>query len=47
MDLRTIRAADRPIIVDPTPPIAGNVYDGQTYGVDLAFAKFPDKVNYL
>ncbi|XP_076085326.1 uncharacterized protein LOC143056125 [Mytilus galloprovincialis] len=44
VDLRTIRAADRPIIVDPTPPIAGNVYDGQTYGVDLAFAKFPDKI---
>ncbi|VDH98959.1 Hypothetical predicted protein [Mytilus galloprovincialis] len=44
VDLRTIRAADQPIIVDPTPPIAGTVYDGQTYGVDLAFTKDPDVI---
>ncbi|XP_076085507.1 uncharacterized protein LOC143056307 [Mytilus galloprovincialis] len=44
VDLRTIRAADQPIIVDPTPPVAGNVYDGQSYGVDLAFTKDPDVI---
>ncbi|XP_052081925.1 uncharacterized protein LOC127719726 isoform X2 [Mytilus californianus] len=44
VDLRTIKAADQPIIVDPTPPIAGKVYDGQTYDVDLLFTKEQDVI---
>ncbi|CAG2251012.1 unnamed protein product [Mytilus edulis] len=44
VDLRTIKAADQPIIIDPTPPIAGKVYDGQTSDVDLLFTKEQDVI---
>jgi hypothetical protein len=44
VDLRTIKAADQPLIVDPTPPIAGHVYDGHFYSVDLLYTKDADSV---
>ncbi|KAK3101936.1 hypothetical protein FSP39_007496 [Pinctada imbricata] len=37
VDLRTIKVADAPILVDRSPPIPGVVNDGTTYGVDSIY----------
>ncbi|XP_033637723.1 uncharacterized protein LOC117298529 [Asterias rubens] len=39
VDLRTVEHADEPILVDDTPPIAGDLFDGPYAGRDLAFTK--------
>ena len=39
VDLRKIGAADQAIIVDKTPPIAGQVFDGPLQGQDLQYTK--------
>ncbi|XP_038062441.1 uncharacterized protein LOC119732930 [Patiria miniata] len=39
VDLRTIDHADEPILVDDTPPIAGDLFDGPYAGKDLVFTK--------
>ncbi|OPL33535.1 protein jagged-2, partial [Mytilus galloprovincialis] len=39
MDLRKIGVANQAIIVDNTPPIAGQVLDGSVQGTDLQFTK--------
>ena len=39
VDLRNIGAADQAIIVDKTPPIAGQVFDGPLQGQDLQYTK--------
>jgi hypothetical protein len=44
VDLRTIGISDSPIIVDQSPPVAGQVYDGQTAGIDMAYMKDNNKV---
>ncbi|CAC5409208.1 unnamed protein product [Mytilus coruscus] len=39
VDLRKIGVADQALIVDNTPPIAGQVLDGSVQGTDLQFTK--------
>ncbi|XP_022102001.1 uncharacterized protein LOC110985344 [Acanthaster planci] len=39
VDLRTIDHADEPILVDDSPPIAGDLFDGPYAGRDLVFTK--------
>ena len=39
VDLRKIGAADQAIIVDKTPPIVGQVFDGPLQGQDLQYTK--------
>ncbi|XP_071798137.1 uncharacterized protein [Asterias amurensis] len=39
VDLRTVKHADGPILVDDTPPIAGDLFDGPYAGRDLVFTK--------
>ena len=39
VDLRKIGAANQAIIVDKTPPIAGQVFDGPLQGQDLQYTK--------
>ncbi len=39
VDLRTIGVADTPIVVDFSPPIAGEIFDGPIYGEDLKYTK--------
>ena len=44
VDLRTVEHADEPILVDDTPPIAGDLFDGPYAGRDLAFTKDRNEV---
>ncbi|XP_033637389.1 uncharacterized protein LOC117298318 isoform X2 [Asterias rubens] len=39
VDLRTVEHADEPLLVDDTPPIAGDLLDGPYAGRDLVFTK--------
>ena len=43
VDLRTVGHADKPIIVDSSPPIAGDVYDGDKLKEDIAFQASPSQ----
>ena len=47
VDLRTIGVADQPIIIDKSPPVAGQVFDGPLLGVDLVYTKDYDSVSLL
>jgi hypothetical protein len=47
VDLRAIKSADDYIIVDRTPPIAGQVYDGSVLGVDQSFTNVNSSVSSL
>ena len=47
VDLRAIKSADDYIIVDRTPPIAGQVYDGSVLGVDQSFTNVNSSVSTL
>ena len=44
VDLRTVEHADEPLLVDDTPPIAGDLFDGPYAGRDLAFTKDRNEV---
>ncbi|XP_022103294.1 uncharacterized protein LOC110986022 [Acanthaster planci] len=44
VDLRTIDHADEPILVDDSPPIAGDLFDGPYAGQDLVFTKDRNKI---
>lgn len=39
VDLRSVIVADYPILVDRSPPIAGEVFDGDFLGHDIMFTK--------
>ena len=47
VDLRTIDHADEPILVDDSPPIAGDLFDGPYAGRDLVFTKDKNEVFLL
>lgn len=47
VDLRKIGVANQAIIVDNTPPIAGQVLDGSIQGTDLQFTKEYQQVKLL
>ena len=44
VDLRSVDHADEPILVDDTPPMAGDLFDGPYLGRDLEFGKDRNKV---
>ncbi|ESO91907.1 hypothetical protein LOTGIDRAFT_176774, partial [Lottia gigantea] len=43
-NMSALRSADSPLIIDVTPPIAGEVYDGPLYKHDLMFTKDSNKI---
>ena len=47
VDLRTIDHADEPILVDDSPPIAGDLFDGPYSRRDLMFTKDRNEVNFI
>ncbi|XP_070572594.1 uncharacterized protein [Ptychodera flava] len=44
VDLRTIGHSDFPIIVDTSPPIAGDVFDGPDHGIDIDFQSSSNRI---
>ncbi|KAI8487517.1 hypothetical protein Bbelb_347510 [Branchiostoma belcheri] len=44
VDLRETGHADRPVLVDTSPPIAGVLYDGSVHGHDLNFTSDPNTI---
>ncbi|XP_052806226.1 uncharacterized protein LOC128235445 [Mya arenaria] len=44
VDLHVVERANRAILLDSSPPIAGVVNDGEIYAEDLQFTKYSDKV---
>ena len=47
VDLRTIKVANAPLIVDKTPPIPGTVYDGDVPGIEVEYTKHNDHVSLI
>ncbi|XP_052806219.1 uncharacterized protein LOC128235437 [Mya arenaria] len=44
VDLHVVERANRAILLDASPPIAGVVNDGEIYAEDLQFTKYTDKM---
>ncbi|XP_052806221.1 uncharacterized protein LOC128235438 [Mya arenaria] len=44
VDLHVVERANRAILLDASPPIAGVVNDGEIYSEDLQFTKYSDKI---
>ncbi|XP_070573688.1 uncharacterized protein [Ptychodera flava] len=44
VDLRTVGHSDFPIIVDTSPPIAGDVFDGPDHGIDIDFQSSSNRI---
>ncbi|WAR05119.1 hypothetical protein MAR_020488, partial [Mya arenaria] len=44
VDLHVVERANRAILVDASPPIAGVINDGEIYAEDLQFTKYFDKI---
>ncbi|XP_055957638.1 uncharacterized protein LOC126824831 [Patella vulgata] len=44
VELASIKPSDRPLIIDVTPPIAGQVFDGPIYKHDQTYTKYNNKL---
>ncbi|KAK6192291.1 hypothetical protein SNE40_003784 [Patella caerulea] len=44
VQLASIKSSDRPLIIDITPPIAGQVFDGPIYKHDQSYTKYNNKL---
>ena len=47
VNLTEVGTADKPILVDTTPPIAGELYDGWIHGKDMFFTGERHRVIYF